>query len=290
MKKQLAFLLLALLLAISALASAEEILYTGTVTKAMTIRAKKSTSASKLGSVETGELINIVEFGDTWTKVDQNGVVGYVLSKNVEDLAAAAGYNDEADALYLGVAEVDLTIRAEKSKSALKLQELAKGETVYVTELDDTWYSVVKQGVHGYVLADRVKQLQPAHEGIELPEDYQPMPEFTAVYSATADVNLSIRREKDENAKLLGTVYENESVDVMDFDDKWAHVKKADAEGYVLRSHLRYFRRYDPYGPYVPGVVFYPYAAVATENTEIVNSETGASLRTVPKGGRAACA
>ena len=284
MKKQLAFLLLALLLAFSASVSAEEILYTGTVSKTMTIRAKKSTSASKLGSVEPGELLNIIEFGDTWTKVDQNGVVGYVLSKNVEDLAAAAGYNDEADALYLGVAEMNLTIRAEKSKSALKLQELAKDETVYVTELGDTWYGVVKQGVRGYVLADRVKQLQPAHEGIELPEDYQPMPEFTAIYSATADVNLSIRKEKDENAKLLGTVYENESVDVMDFDDKWAHVKKNDAEGYVLRSHLRYFRRYDPYGPYVPGVVFYPYAAMATENTEIVNSETGESLRTVPKG------
>ena len=284
MKKRLAFFLLALLLAVSAWAAAEEILYTGTVSKTMTIRAKKSTSASKLGSVEPGELLNIIEYGDTWTKVDQNGVVGYVLTKNVEDLAAAAGYNDEADALYVGVAEVDLTIRAEKSKSAQKLQELAQGETVYVTELDEAWYTVVKQGVRGYVLADRVKQLQPAHEGIELPEAYQPLPDFKAVYNATADVNLSIRKEKDENAKLLGTVYENESVDVMDFDEKWAHVKKDNAEGYVLRSHLRYFRRYDPYGTYVPGVVFYPYAAMATETTEIVNSETGESLRDVPKG------
>ena len=52
MKKRLAFFLLALLLAVSAWAAAEEILYTGTVSKTMTIRAKKSTSASKLGSVE----------------------------------------------------------------------------------------------------------------------------------------------------------------------------------------------------------------------------------------------
>ena len=94
MKKRLAFFLLALLLVVSAWAAAEEILYTGTVSKTMTIRAKKSTSASKLGSVEPGELLNIIEYGDTWTKVDQNGVVGYVLTKNVEDLAAAAGYND----------------------------------------------------------------------------------------------------------------------------------------------------------------------------------------------------
>lgn len=99
MKKCIAWVFLALMLVVSQ-ALAEDILYTGTVSKDMTIRAKKSTSAQKLGSVAAGELINIVEFDDTWTKVDQNGVVGYVLSKNVEDLAAAAGYNDEADAQY----------------------------------------------------------------------------------------------------------------------------------------------------------------------------------------------
>ena len=68
MKRRFSTLLLALLLAVFASASAEEILYTGTVSKPMTIRAKKSTSATKLGSVETGELINIVEYGSEWTK------------------------------------------------------------------------------------------------------------------------------------------------------------------------------------------------------------------------------
>ena len=51
MKRRFSTLLLALLLAVFASASAEEILYTGTVSKPMTIRAKKSTSAAKLGSV-----------------------------------------------------------------------------------------------------------------------------------------------------------------------------------------------------------------------------------------------
>ena len=67
MKKRLAFFLLALLLAVSAWAAAEEILYTGTVSKTMTIRAKKSPSAAKLGSVEMGELINIIDYGSVWT-------------------------------------------------------------------------------------------------------------------------------------------------------------------------------------------------------------------------------
>ena len=165
MKRCIAWVFLMLMLVVSQ-ALAEDILYTGTVSKDMTIRAKKSTSAQKLGSVAAGELINIVEFDDTWTKVDQNGVVGYVLSKNVEDLAAAAGYNDEADAQYIGVATRELTIRAEKSKSALKLHMLAEGETVYVTELGDPWFAVVKQGVRGYVLGSYIVCKVPRYTSI----------------------------------------------------------------------------------------------------------------------------
>ena len=95
-------------------------MYTATVTKAMTIREKKSTSAKKLGSVEAGEFINVLEFGKQWALIEKDGVKGYVLSKNVDDLAAAEGYNDEADAQYLGTADKDLAVRAQKSKSAQK--------------------------------------------------------------------------------------------------------------------------------------------------------------------------
>ena len=64
MKKRLALLLLALLLAVSAWAAAEEILYTGTVSKTMTIRAKKSTSAAEAGQRgDRASCMNIVEYG-----------------------------------------------------------------------------------------------------------------------------------------------------------------------------------------------------------------------------------
>ncbi|HIU15245.1 MAG TPA: VanW family protein [Candidatus Ventricola intestinavium] len=285
MKKRIFLLFFTLLTAWAAMtALAEEIVYTGTVTKDMTIREKKSTSAKKLGSVEAGGLINIIEYGDTWTKVDQDGVVGYVLSKNVEDLAAAAGYNDEAEALYVGVATKELTIRKTKSKSAQRMHKLAEGETVYILELGEEWYTVVKQGVHGYVLADPIAELAPAHEGIEIPEEYQPEPPFEALYTATADVNLSIRKEADAESTLVGTVYEDEDVEVMDPGGEWARVRKGDVVGYVRADHLRYYMRTDPYGPYVPGVVFYPYAAHVTQPTDITDSETGELLRTVPAG------
>ncbi len=285
MKKILPFLMALLLAACMLLpAAAEEIIYTATVTKAMTIREKKSTSAKKLGSVEAGEFINVLDFGKDWTKIEKDGVTGYVLSKNVEDLAAAAGYNDEAAAQYLGTADKELTLRAEKSKSAQRLSMVAQGETVYILELGETWHHAVRQGVEGYVLASAVSGLKPAHEGIELPEEFIPAPPFQAVYTATADINLSIRKERDSNSRLLGTVYQNEEVSVMETDGEWAHVRKDGAEGYVLAGHLRYYKRLDPYGPLLPGVVCYPYAARALEEVDILGAETGETLRTVSAG------
>ena len=280
MKRLICAIIFLLLTALFALAAAEEV-YTATVTKAMTIRATQSTSGKKLGSVEKNEVIHIIDFGSEWTRIRKGDVTGYILSKNVVDLAAADGYDDEADALYLGESTKALTIRQKKDRSALKMQTLEEGETVYILELDTDWHMVIKNGVIGYVLAEPVANIRPAHDDVELPEGFAP---FVAVYTAKADVNLSIRREQDANSRMIGTVYEDEWVDVMEVDGEWARVRKGDADGYVLAGHLRYFKRFDPYGPFVPGVTFYPYAAVALDETEIYNAETDELLRTVPAG------
>ena len=68
----------------------------------------------------------------------------------------------------------------------------------------------------------------------------------------------------------------------MDPGGEWARVRKGDVVGYVRADHLRYYMRTDPYGPYVPGVVYYPYAAHVLEPTDIYDNETGELLRTVP--------
>lgn len=284
MKKIICLLLLLLLSTGLTAAQAEEIQYTATVTKDMTIRKTKSTSGVKLGSVEANELISVIEYGSEWTYIEKGDVKGYVLSKNVVDLADAQGYNDEADALYLGVTDKELTIRREKSRSAQRMQTLAEGETVYILELGEEWHKVVKQGVEGYALSGSIAGIQPAHEGIEVPEEFKDPEPFVAVYRATADVNLSIRRDPEEDSKLLGTVYENEEVDVMSIGEEWAYVQQGDVVGYVRADHLRYYKRYDPYGPFIPGVTWYPYAARTLRDVEIFDAETGESLRVVPAG------
>lgn len=284
MKKIMSLLILAAMLCAALPALAQDVLYTGSVSKKMTIRERKSTSARKLGSVEAGEQISILDYDAEWTKVEKDGSVGYVLTKNVIDLALAQDYDDMAQAQYLGVASKALTIREKQSKSALRMQSLEEGETVYILELGKEWHHVVKNGVKGYVLADPITGLQGVSEDIVVPDEYVTAPAFEAVYSAMADVNLSIRRDKDENSRLMGTVYQDEYVDVMSTDGEWAHVRKKDAEGYVRADHLRYYKRYDPFGPLIPGAVWYPYAAHVLEDTVIYDAATGEELRTATPG------
>ena len=285
MKKILSLLMVLLLICGAwAAALAQEIIYTGTTTKAMTIREKKSTSAKKLGSVEEGELIQIMEFGSEWAKIDKGGVVGYVLSRNVSDLSAVNGYDDAKVAAFKGVAQIDLTVRAGKDKASQPLQQLFETEEVYITELGHDWHAVVKNGVHGYVLADRVLGIESLKEDVEVPEEFWTPPAFQALFTAQATVNLSIRSKPNEESKLLGTVYKDEKIEAMIPEGEWVYISKDGVTGYVRAEFVRYYMRHDPYGPYVPGTVWYPYAAKATEDVEIYDSETGELLRTVTPG------
>lgn len=283
MKTKILFCLAGILLLLAALpALAQDIVYTAVVTKDMTIRQTQSTSGKKLGSVSEGDIVYILKYDEQWCKIDQEGLVGYILSKNVDELALAYGYNDKEAALYAGYCQKSLTIRQKKSKSSMRMNALEEGDTVFITELGKEWLGVVKNGVPGYVLASGVSDITPLREGLEVPEEYLPEEPFAAVYTAIADVNLSIRKEKDAKSTLLGTVYQDESVDVNHIEDGWAQVKKGRETGWVRADHLRYFNRYDPYGPMVPGTVWYPYAARVTTATFIYDNETGDILRIVP--------
>ena len=95
---------------------------------------------------------------------------------------------------------------------------------------------------------------------------------------------LNLRAEANTTSAVLGKYGWGTQVLVKEIEGDWAHVRKGDAEGYVRADHLRYYKRLDPYGPYLPGVVWYPYAARALDEVELYDNETGELLRTVPSG------
>lgn len=63
---------------------AEEAPYYGVIGKKLTVYKWGDEDATVLGSVETGTVVDVYEKGRTWTKIDYEGSLGYVLTKFVE--------------------------------------------------------------------------------------------------------------------------------------------------------------------------------------------------------------
>ena len=277
---RLSLIIILLLFAVSSVADE----YTGIVTKDMTIRKTRSTSGKKLGNVEEGESVSIRELGSTWSLIQKEDISGYILTKNIAELALVGAKPDEETAQYLGTATKELTLRAKKDRSAQALQEIHSGDRVYIIELGKEWMTVVKNGISGYVLSSGIDGIEAAREGIVIPEEFIPEPPFEARYTATADVNLAIRKNPDSKSSQLGVVYDGDNVEIMEILGEWSHIRKNNIIGYVLSSHLRYYKRLDPFGPYIPGVEFYPYAAHVMQDVDVFDCYTGAFIRTLHSG------
>lgn len=192
--------------------------------------------------------------------------------------------DEEIDILYTGVVTKNMTVRKTKSTSAKKLESVEKDETVDILELGDQWFKVVKNGEVGYILARNVVKIQAAREGVEVPMKYF-YEEFIDVYTAKAKKDLSVRQAPSKEAKMVATVYEDEEIIVSSVGETWAHVKKGKKTGYVLSEYLNRFRAIDPYLGLIPGAVWYPYAAKAVGDVQILNAENPDEVfMTMPEG------
>lgn len=283
------------------IALAEDVIYTGIALQELSIRLTQSKSAKKLGIVEDGEQVQIIEAGKEWFKIEKDGEVGYILGKYIAGIVsvqegtevpeslqgrAVPIQPDGEQVLYFGEVTRDLTIRETKSKSGKKAGAVLAGEAIDILELGKEWFYIVKDGKAGYILSKYVKDLTAAIEGVEIPAQYVPEPiiEFIELYIAVADTNLSVRKSKDANSKMLATVYEDEKVTVSNVDEEWALVKKGKKVGYVLADHLKQFKAIDPYMAMIPNAEYYPYAATVINDVTITDKFTGEALQTIPAG------
>lgn len=284
MKRCLLLLTIMLMLFLPGRAETADILYTAHVTKNMTIRQKKSTSAKKLGEVHEGEEVQIITLDGQWCEIVKEGISGFILSKNVTEYTAFGDHDDAAEAQFSGVAVKELAVRWKKDKTSNKLLTIAEGSTVFVSSLEGKWLEVVCRGVHGYVQTDGIRELHALRDDVVLPEEYETAPLFEAKYTAQADLNLYIRKKPDKKTDALGTVNEDERIEVMMIEDGWAYVKKHKAEGYVLAEHLKHYRKVDPFGDLIPGTSVYPCAAQVLRSINLFDAETGEWLFTAPAG------
>ncbi len=147
-------------------------------------------------------------------------------------MAAAAGAEsvgkikvnlDPPVAKYRGVAQVALSIRAEKSADAASIGRYAEGDYIYFSEYDPKWLTVIKQQKdgawdYGYVLRHLVSSCETVQDGA-LPYGTTP-----AQYVATISKDTPLREKPGNSAAQIFQMKRGQRVAILEVKDGWAKV------------------------------------------------------------------
>ncbi|MBQ7865334.1 MAG: SH3 domain-containing protein [Clostridia bacterium] len=118
------------------------------------LREKASNSSKLIKQCKAGHLVLVLEKGSQFTKINDNGYVGYVQTRCLQffdELPEAIG---TAKLSYNGKATGGTTVnvRHTASKKSRKVEEWRTGTTVTVFSYADGWYEIEHDGVYGYVM------------------------------------------------------------------------------------------------------------------------------------------
>ncbi len=118
--------------------------------------AGKSSDYEIVATVSYGAILELVEKGDTWSKVATlEGKTGYVLTSEI----MATDY--DPDAVVVEVTNSYVNIRAEASADSDKLGTLQQGDTAaYLGEEDGFYHIETEDGTKGYVSMDYTEMVQ----------------------------------------------------------------------------------------------------------------------------------
>ena len=138
------------------------------------IRSSESLSASRVGTIADGGLVDVIEYGDEWTHVSSGGIDGYVKTFALSFDEDARAYAD-ANLRKVAVVNADgLRMRAGAGTEYDQLALLSYGESYTVTGSADGWTEIALDDMTGYLF----------NEYIILSYD---MPTANAVYDEETD-------------------------------------------------------------------------------------------------------
>ena len=125
-----------------------------TATATVNVRSSDSESADKLGKLEKGKRILVLEQRPNgWSKVSYENEDGFIKSEYLKIVESAD------DLVVVGniVATTAVKIRSDADTSSAKLGVFVKGESLPYVELVGDWYKVIYNGQVGYVHSDYAK-------------------------------------------------------------------------------------------------------------------------------------
>ena len=122
-----------------------------TASGSVNIRQSGDVNAAKVGTIDAGGLVNIVEKGDTWSHITSGNVDGYIRNDLLAFEGDAASYASANLSKVAVVNTAALKLRSAASTDSENITLLAQGESYPIVETGDAWTKIQLDTVTGYV-------------------------------------------------------------------------------------------------------------------------------------------
>lgn len=240
------------------------------------LRKTASSSSLVLIRVPYGELVKVLQWGESWTKVTYGVYTGYMATSflsgmqplDVKAKTSSTTTKTNATAWVYTQDGGSLNLRKQTSVNAESLALIPSGAELTVIETGERWYKVIYKGLTGYVMMNYLS-LSPITASSETKATVNAAPEPAATEAASAAVTqqqtvygdakstvlnsgktvlnsptatLHLRAEPDDLAQETGKIGHGASVEVLQYygsDVRWVYVRSGSAAGYALSEHFR---------------------------------------------------
>ena len=118
------------------------------------LRSKASSSGTVLRKCKAGTVVTVLDWGNNYCKINYKGSVGYVLTDCLLFPTADQEVLGTAQLSYNGrtTGSTTINVRNAADGDSAKVAEWATGTEVEVFSLQDGWYEIEHDGIHGFVM------------------------------------------------------------------------------------------------------------------------------------------
>ena len=225
---------------------------------ALNLRETASLSAKVLGQFPTGTLVEIVESGDEWHKVEVVGKTGYMMARYLN-----TDLNNTATATVRTNTGIGLNLREEPSMDGAIITSYKPGTEVAVMQKGTIWSRVKVDGNEGFM----------ASQYLNFAAAVQPSAGKVALVNNPKDTQvLNLRQEASLDAKVLAYFRNGAKVTILKAGNTWHKVQTEDGTvGYMMAKYLKITDETTAIKPYTARLI-------NVNGGKIVNFRSGASL------------
>ena len=191
----------------------------------LNLRQQPSLSAKVLGQFPTGTLVEIVEAGDEWHKVEVGGKSGYMMAKFLN-----SGETQQTAVVRTNTG-IGLNLREEPATNGAIITSAKNGAQVVVLQKGREWSRVSVNGEEGFMAT------QYLHFGNA---PVKPTGKVAVVANPKDTQVLNLRQTASLDAKVLDYYRNGVKVTILSAGDTWHKVQVEDGKiGYMMAKFLK---------------------------------------------------